>query len=44
MSVKFTKIADQDKAAEIVKEARYMCPITRDTLGNSIPCVVLRPT
>ena len=45
MPVKFTRIEDRDeKTAIIVKEARYMCPVTRDTLGNSIPCAVLRPT
>ena len=43
--VKFTPIADRDKkTAVIVKETRYMCPVTRDTLGNSVPCAVLRST
>ena len=42
--MKFTAIADRDTAtATIVKEARYMCPVTRDVLGNSVPCVLLRP-
>ena len=42
--VKFTPVADGDsKAAAIVKEARYMCPVTRDTLSNSVPSVLLRP-
>ena len=45
MPVKFTLIADRDtKTAVIVKEARYMCAVTRDTLGNSIPCAVLKPS
>ena len=36
--VKFTPVADgYSKAAAIVKEARYMCPVTRDTLSNSVP-------
>ena len=42
--VKFTPIADRDsKTANIVKETRYMCPVTRDVLSNSVPCVLLRP-
>ena len=42
--VKFTPVADGDsKAAAIVKEARYMCPVTRDTLSNSVPSLLLRP-
>lgn len=43
--VKFTPVLDRDhKTAAIVKQARYMCPVTRDLLGNSVPCAVLRPT
>ena len=42
--VKFTPVADgYSKVAAIVKEARYMCPVTRDTLSNSVPSVLLRP-
>jgi nitric oxide synthase-interacting protein len=43
--VKFTEINDpSDKRSIIAKEARYMCPITRDTLSNSIPCAVIKTT
>ena len=42
--VKFTAIADRDsKTAAIVKQTRYMCPVTRDVLSNSVGCVLLRP-
>jgi nitric oxide synthase-interacting protein len=45
LPVKFTPIADRDaRTAAIVKEARYMCPVTRDALSNSVPCVLLRPS
>jgi len=37
--VKFTEIKDPaDKRSTIVKEARYMCPVTRDTLGFCSVC------
>ncbi|XP_053213750.1 nitric oxide synthase-interacting protein homolog isoform X2 [Panonychus citri] len=26
----------------ITKQERYLCPVTRDVLGNSVPCAVLR--
>jgi len=43
--VKFTEIKDpSDMRSTIVKDARYMCPVTRDTLGNSVPCAVIRTT
>lgn len=43
--VKFTEVNDpDDKRAIIVKEARYMCPITHDVLNNSVPCAVLKTT
>ena len=43
--VKFTEIKDpNDKTSLIAKEARYMCPVTRDTLGNSVPAAVIRTT
>nr|XP_039258161.1 nitric oxide synthase-interacting protein-like [Styela clava] len=43
--VKFTPIADRDtKTALISKKDRWMCAVTHDTLGNSVPSVVLRPT
>ncbi|XP_014479976.1 PREDICTED: nitric oxide synthase-interacting protein homolog [Dinoponera quadriceps] len=41
--VKFTEVKDpDDKRSLIVKQARYMCPITHDILGNSIPCAVIK--
>lgn len=43
--VKFTEVKDpDDKKSLIVKQARYMCPITHDILGNSVPCAVIRTT
>ncbi|XP_057333323.1 nitric oxide synthase-interacting protein homolog [Microplitis mediator] len=43
--VKFTEVKDpDDKKSLIVKEARYMCPITHDILGNSVPCAVIKTT
>ncbi|XP_054000659.1 nitric oxide synthase-interacting protein homolog [Hylaeus anthracinus] len=45
MPVKFTEVKDpDDKKSLIVKQARYMCPITHDILSNSVPCVVIRTT
>lgn len=41
--VKFTEVVDpDDKRSLIVKQARYMCPITHDILGNNVPCAVIR--
>ncbi|KAI0228997.1 Nitric oxide synthase-interacting protein [Lamellibrachia satsuma] len=43
MDVTFTPIKDGDsKKAVIVKGARYVCAVTNDILGNSVPCAVLR--
>ncbi|XP_012279381.1 nitric oxide synthase-interacting protein homolog [Orussus abietinus] len=43
--VKFTEIKDpDDKKSLIVKQARYMCPITHDVLGNNVPCAVIKTT
>lgn len=43
--VKFTEVKDpDDKKALIVKQARYMCPITHDILGNNVPCAVIKTT
>jgi len=43
--VKFTEIKDPtEKRSLIARDARYMCPISRDTLSNSIPCAVIRTT
>ena len=40
--VKFTR-ADKTKSLESTRE-RYKCPISADTLGNNIPCALLKPT
>lgn len=43
--IKFTEVKDpDDKKSLIVKEARYMCPITHDILSNSVPCAVIKTT
>nr|CAG4640973.1 EOG090X08E0 [Eulimnadia texana] len=46
--VKFTLAPDDDsgpsKKSLISKKVRYMCPVTRDILSNSVPCAVLKPT
>jgi len=43
--VKFTEIKDpSEKRSLIAREERYMCPISRDTLNNSVPCAVIRTT
>jgi nitric oxide synthase-interacting protein len=43
--IKFTQVQDpDDKKSLIVKQARYMCPITHDILGNSVPCAVIKTT
>jgi nitric oxide synthase-interacting protein len=45
INVKFTLVKDpDDKKSLIVKENRWMCPVTHDILSNSIECVVLKPT
>ncbi|XP_043496615.1 nitric oxide synthase-interacting protein homolog [Polistes fuscatus] len=45
ISVKFTEVKDpDDNKSLIVKQARYMCPITHDILSNSIPCAVIKTT
>ncbi|XP_061167098.1 nitric oxide synthase-interacting protein-like [Saccostrea echinata] len=41
--VHFTPIKDRDeKTALISKQARYVCAVTNDVLGNSVPCAVLK--
>lgn len=43
LDVKFTPINDRDsKTALISKQARYVCAVTNDVLGNSVPCAVLK--
>lgn len=40
--VKFTLAKDGDKRSLITKDGRYVCAVTNDLLGNSIPCAVLK--
>ncbi|XP_035226706.1 nitric oxide synthase-interacting protein-like [Stegodyphus dumicola] len=41
--VHFTEVNDpDDKRALITRKDRYMCAVTHDILGNSVPCAVLR--
>jgi nitric oxide synthase-interacting protein len=45
IDVKFTPVKDpDDKKASIVKQNRYTCSVTYDTLSNSVPCAVIRTT
>ncbi|CAN7940307.1 unnamed protein product [Ixodes hexagonus] len=41
--IKFTPVVDpDDKASLITKKARFMCAVTHDILGNSVPCAALK--
>lgn len=43
INVKFTPINDRDtKTSLITKSARYVCAVTNDVLGNTVPSVVLK--
>lgn len=43
ITVKFTKVKDGDDKTHVLnKDLRYVCPVTGDALGNSVPCAVLR--
>ncbi|KAH9494765.1 hypothetical protein Btru_020519 [Bulinus truncatus] len=43
--VKFTPINDRDEKTSLIsKTNRYVCAVTNDILGNSVPCAVLRPS
>lgn len=42
ISIKFTPINDRDSRSLITKDARYVCAVSNDILGNSVPCVALR--
>ena len=43
--VVFTPVSDpDDKAALISKRNRFMCRVTHDILGNTVPAAVLKPT
>ncbi|XP_077115909.1 nitric oxide synthase-interacting protein [Ranitomeya variabilis] len=45
ISVKFTAVDDKvDRVGLINRQDRYVCAVTRDILGNSVPCAVLRPS
>lgn len=45
IDVKFTQAPNDEPGKSIIsRQMRYMCPVTRDVLNNSVPCVVLRST
>nr|CAG4634873.1 EOG090X08E0 [Alona affinis] len=45
IDVKFTLAPNDEPGKSIIsRQVRYMCPVTRDILGNSVPCVILKPT
>ncbi|KAM4652560.1 nitric oxide synthase-interacting protein [Discoglossus pictus] len=45
VSVKFTPVDEKvDRVGLINRQDRYVCAVTRDMLGNSVPCAVLRPS
>ncbi|XP_023682033.1 nitric oxide synthase-interacting protein [Paramormyrops kingsleyae] len=43
--VKFTPMDPSlDRVALLTRQDRYVCAVTKDMLGNSVPCAVLRPS
>ncbi|KAM4703514.1 nitric oxide synthase-interacting protein isoform 1-T2 [Rhinophrynus dorsalis] len=45
IAVKFTLVDEKvDRVGLINRQNRYVCAVTRDMLGNSVPCAVLRPS
>uniref|UniRef100_G3NLV5 Nitric oxide synthase-interacting protein n=1 Tax=Gasterosteus aculeatus TaxID=69293 RepID=G3NLV5_GASAC len=43
--VRFTPLdPGLDRVALLTRQDRYVCAVTRDILGNSVPCAVLRPS
>jgi len=40
--IKFTPINDRDNRSVITKDARFVCAVSNDVLGNSVPCVALK--
>lgn len=43
--VRFTPLDPSlDRVALLTRQERYVCAVTRDALGNSVPCAVLRPS
>ncbi|XP_030053873.1 nitric oxide synthase-interacting protein [Microcaecilia unicolor] len=44
-TVKFKPVDDKvDRVGLINRQDRYVCAVTHDMLGNSVPCAVLRPS
>ncbi|XP_047428351.1 nitric oxide synthase-interacting protein [Mugil cephalus] len=45
ITVRFTPLDPSlDRVALLNRQDRYVCAVTRDALGNSVPCAVLRPS
>ncbi|XP_037111955.1 nitric oxide synthase-interacting protein [Syngnathus acus] len=45
ITVRFTAVDPSlDRVALINRQDRYVCAVTKDILGNSVPCAVLRPS
>lgn len=45
IEVKFKLLDDKnDNRSLIVKQDRYVCPVSNDVLGNNVPCCVLKPS
>ncbi|XP_054463075.1 nitric oxide synthase-interacting protein [Anoplopoma fimbria] len=45
ITVRFTLLDPSlDRVALLTRQDRYVCAVTRDVLGNSVPCAVLRPS
>ncbi|XP_029293031.1 nitric oxide synthase-interacting protein [Cottoperca gobio] len=45
VTVRFTRLdSSLDRVALLTRQDRYVCAVTRDVLGNSVPCAVLRPS
>ncbi|XP_076852341.1 nitric oxide synthase-interacting protein [Brachyhypopomus gauderio] len=45
ITVRFTPMDPSlDRVALLTRQDRYVCAVTTDTLGNSVPCAVLRPS
>uniref|UniRef100_A0A669B598 Nitric oxide synthase-interacting protein n=1 Tax=Oreochromis niloticus TaxID=8128 RepID=A0A669B598_ORENI len=45
ITVRFTPLDPSlDRVALLTRQDRYICAVTKDVLGNSVPCAVLRPS
>ncbi|KAL4617826.1 nitric oxide synthase-interacting protein [Arapaima gigas] len=45
VAVRFTPLDPSlERVALLTRQDRYVCAVTRDVLGNSVPCAVLRPS